>query len=67
METGANVVPLPNGHGELVKNDKEKAKALSVAFTSGFASRTRLWESLAPETHGKNLISSFTPIFSYCP
>lgn len=30
MEAGANVVPLLNGHGELVKNDMEKAKALPL-------------------------------------
>lgn len=53
METRANVVPLLNGHRELVKNDVEKAKALSAAFTSGFASKTRFHDSLAPETHGK--------------
>ena len=52
-ETGANVGPLLNGPGELVTNDMEKAKVLSAAFTSGFASKTSLQESLAPETQGK--------------
>lgn len=51
METGANVVPLLNGHR--VKNDMGKTKALSAAFMSGFASKTRLHEPLAPETHVK--------------
>lgn len=66
-ETGANMVPLLNGHGELVKNDMEKAKALRAAFTSGFASKMRLHESLAPKNHGK--VQSFLSLlfFLICP
>jgi len=44
---------LLNGPGELVTNDVEKAKVLTAAFTSGFASKTKLQESLASDTHGK--------------
>lgn len=51
METGESVVTLLNGH--TVENDKEKTKALGAAFTSGFASKTRLHEPLSPKTRGK--------------
>lgn len=61
METGANVVPLLNGNRELAKNDMKKAKALSAAFTSGFASKTRPHESLAPGPMG-----NFDLFFHFC-
>lgn len=67
-KSGANVGLLLNGPGKVVTNDMAKVKVLSAAFTSGFASKTSLQESLGPETHGKvfslPLMLSFV---SYCP